>query len=45
MAKNRTVVRRKGIGTTRTYHGPRGKRRSNVFIRLLQKVPSWGWWI
>ena len=44
MSKKR-VVRRKGIGTTHTYHGPKGKRRPNPLIRILQKVPSWGWWI
>ena len=44
MSKKR-VVRRKGIGTTHTYHGPKGKRRPNILIRILQKVPSWGWWI
>ena len=39
------IVRRKGIGTTHTYHGPRGRRKPNVLVRFLQRVPSWGWWI
>ena len=41
MSKKR-VVRRKGIGTTHTYHGPGRRKRPGVVIRLLQKVPSWG---
>ena len=44
MAKKR-VVRRKGIGTSHTYHGPGGRRKPNIIIRFLQKVPAWGWWI
>ena len=42
---NKRVVRRKGIGTTHTYHGPGRRKRPGVVIRLLQKIPSWGWWI
>ena len=45
MSKKKRVVSRKGIGSTRTYHGPGRKKRPSVVIRLLQKVPSWGWWI
>ena len=41
----RRVVRRKGVGTTRTYHGPRGRRKPSILVRLLCRVPSWGWWI
>lgn len=45
MAKKRRTVTRKGIGTTHTYHGPGRRKRPGVVIRLLRKVPSWGWWI
>ena len=38
MSKKR-VVRRKGIGTTHTYHGPGRKKRPGVVIRLLRKIP------
>ena len=44
MAKKR-VVRRKGINTTSGRSGPVTHKRPNVVVRLLQKVPSWGWWI
>ena len=44
MAKKR-VVRRKGINTTSGRRGPVAHKRPNVVVRLLQKVPSWGWWI
>ena len=44
MAKRR-VVRRKGINTTSGRRGPVAHKRPNVVVRLLQKVPSWGWWI
>jgi len=44
MSKKR-IVRRKGVGTTKTYHGPGHRKRPGVVIRLLQKIPSWGWWI
>ena len=44
MQKKR-VVRRKGVGVTHTYHGVGKRQRPNFFIRLLQKVPSWGWWV
>lgn len=27
------------------YHNPRGKQRPNIFIRLLQKMPDWAWWL
>ena len=43
MSKKR-VVRRKGIGTSHTYHGP-GRKRPGALVRLLQKLPSWAWWI
>ena len=45
MAKKRRTVTRKGIGTTHTYHGPGRRKRPGVVIRLLQKVPRWGWWM
>ena len=45
MAKKRRTVTRKGIGTTHTYHGPGRRKRPGVVIRLLRKVPSWGWWL
>ena len=41
----RATVRRKGVNTTHTYHGPGRRKRPGLLIRLLQKVPSWGWWI
>ena len=44
MSKKR-VVRRKGVGVTHTYHGVGKRQRPSFIIRLLQKVPSWGWWI
>ena len=44
MQKKR-VVRRKGVGVTHTYHGVGKRQRPNFIIRLLQKVPSWGWWV
>ena len=44
MSKKR-VVRRKGINTTSGRSGPVAHKRPNVIVRLLQKVPSWGWWI
>ena len=43
--KKKRIVHRKGVGTTRTYHGPKGYRKPNLFVRFLQKIPSWGWWI
>lgn len=43
MAKRR-VVRRKGIGTTHTYHGPGRKKRPGVVVRLLQHMPNWAYW-
>ena len=44
MSKKR-VVRRKGINTTSGHRGPVAHKRPGVVIRLLQRVPSWGWWI
>ena len=44
MAKRR-VVRRKGIGATHTYHGPGRKKRPGVVVRLLQRLPSWSYWL
>jgi len=44
MTKKRTV-RRKGISTSSGRIGPVRHKRPNAFVRLLQKVPSWGWWI
>ena len=45
MSKKRTTISRKGIGTTHTYHGPGRRKRPGVVIRLLRKIPSWGWWM
>jgi len=44
MSKKR-VVRRKGINTTSGRRGPVFHKRPNVVVRLLQHVPTWGWWI
>lgn len=44
MTKKR-VVRRKGINTTSGRTGPFRRKRPNVLIRMLQKLPSWAWWI
>ena len=45
MSKRR-VVRRKGINTgTSGRRGPVAHKRPNVLVRMLQKVPSWGWWL
>ena len=42
----RRAVRRKGINSrTSGQRGPVAHKRPNVLVRLLQKVPSWGWWI
>ena len=43
--QKRTAVKRKGVNTTHTYHGPGKRKRPGLLTRLLQKVPSWGWWI
>ena len=43
--QRKRVVRRKGVGVTHTYHGVGKRQRPSLFIRLLQKVPSWGWWM
>ena len=43
--QKRTAVKRKGVNTTHTYHGPGKRKRPGLLVRLLQKVPSWGWWI
>ena len=45
MPQKRTTVRRKGVGTNRTYHGPGRRKRPNAFVRFLQKLPSWAWWL
>ena len=45
MSQKKRVVRRKGVGVTRIYHGPNGRRRTNVFIRFLQRVPGKAWWV
>ena len=44
MSKKR-VVRRKGIGSTHTYHGPGRKKRPGVVVRLLRRLPSWSYWL
>ena len=41
----RRVVRRKGVGTTRTYHGPGRRRRPSLLIRMLRRLPGWAWWV
>ena len=33
------------LNNKRKLSGPVAHRRPNVVVRLLQKVPSWGWWI
>ena len=43
--KKKHVVRRKGINTTTIYHGPGRKKRPGAVVRLLQKLPSWAWWL
>ena len=43
--KKKHVVRRKGINTTTIYHGPGRKKRPGAVVRLLQKLPSWAWWV
>ena len=43
--QKRSAVKRKGVNTTHTYHGPGKRKRPGLLVRLLQKVPSWGWWI
>ena len=43
--QKRSAVKRKGVNTTHTYHGPGKRKRPGLLTRLLQKVPSWGWWI
>ena len=45
MSQKKRVVRRKGVGVTRIYHGPNGRRRTNAFLRFLQRVPGKAWWI
>ena len=41
----RRVIRRKGVGTTHTYHGPRGRRKPGVFVRILRHMPGWAYWV
>lgn len=45
MPQKKHVVRRKGVGVSHIYHGPNGRRRPNMFIRLLQRVPGKAWWL
>ena len=45
MSQKKRVVRRKGVGVTRIYHGPNGRRRTNAFIRFLQRVSGKAWWV
>ena len=43
---NKRVVRRKGINSsTSGRRGPVAHKRPNVFVRLLQKLPTWAWWL
>jgi lysozyme len=44
MTKKR-VIRRKGISTSSGRRGPVAHKRPGIVVRLLQKVPSWGWWL
>jgi lysozyme len=44
LAKKR-IVHRKGIKTTSGRRGPVAHRRPGFIIRMLQKIPSWGWWM
>ena len=44
MSQKKRVVRRKGVGLTHIYHGPSGQRRTNAFVRFLQRVPGKAWW-
>ena len=44
MSQKKRVVRRKGVGLTHIYHGPNGRRRTNAFVRFLQRVPGKAWW-
>lgn len=39
------VVGHRGPHVSHMYHNPRGKQRPNIFIRLLQKMPDWAWWL
>ena len=41
----RRVIRRKGVGTTHTYHGPRGRRKPGFFVRILRHMPGWAYWV
>ncbi|MCR4583653.1 MAG: glycoside hydrolase family 25 protein [Prevotella sp.] len=43
--KKRPAVRRKGVNTSGTYRGVHHRKRPNIFVRLLQKLPSWAWWL
>ena len=43
--KRKRVVQRKGISTSNGQRGPVAHKRPNLAIRLLQKVPSWCWWM
>lgn len=45
MANQRKVVRRKGVGSTNVYHGPGRKKRPGLVVRILQRLPSWAWWL
>ena len=41
----RRVIRSKGVGTTHTYHGPRGRRKPGFFVRILRHMPGWAYWV
>ena len=41
----RRVIHRKGVGTTHTYHGPRGRRKPGFFVRILRHMPGWAYWV
>ena len=45
MTKKKHIARRKGVGSTHTYHGPGRRKRPGVVVRFLQHVPRWAWWL
>ena len=45
MPKKQHITRRRGVGVSHVYHGPKGRHQPNFFIRLLQHVPGWTWWL
>lgn len=41
----RRAVRRKGVDTMSGRRGPVARRRPSRVVRLLRRVPRWGWWL